>query len=500
LLSLLAPFVLSSRRPLLLLPAKLVQKTKREMVALSHHWPIPNWIRLESYELLGRVQSVHLLDRYLPDLIVADEAHKLKNRKAAVTRRVERYMQAHPDTRFVALSGTITKRSLRDYAHILRWIYPPAEAPIPNSWQELEDWAEALDERTDPRAQPVAPGALLSLASPEERKHQPRHAARLAFRRRLVDTLGTVATTEGHTGASLQIAPLYLPGPPDQALEDAFHRLRDAWETPDGWPLTDGMQVWRTARELALGFYYRWTPRPPDSWLQPRRDWARTCRALLADNRRSLDSELAVTRAVDEGHYPGAVQALTRWRAVRDSFQPRTEAVWLTDSVLRLVQRWAHDRQPGIVWVEHIAFGERLASLSGLTYYGRGGTDQSGRMIEQHSRHDPLIASAASNAEGRNLQAWSRNLLVSPPPNGMQWEQILGRTHREGQEADEVTVDVLVTCLEHATAWWQAQADAAYVEASTGQAQKILYADSMMPSANEIASLRGPRWEKPENV
>ena len=92
LITLLAPFVLGAERPLLLLPASLIRKTERERRELAKHWLVSD-VQMVSYEMLGRVQAASLLDRIKPDLIIADEVHKLKNRKAAVTRRVARYMR-----------------------------------------------------------------------------------------------------------------------------------------------------------------------------------------------------------------------------------------------------------------------------------------------------------------------------------------------------------------------------------------------------------------------
>lgn len=57
LISLLAPYLLQAQRPVLLLPAMLVEKTHRERAELSKHWHIPLNIRLISIESLGRVNS-----------------------------------------------------------------------------------------------------------------------------------------------------------------------------------------------------------------------------------------------------------------------------------------------------------------------------------------------------------------------------------------------------------------------------------------------------------
>jgi hypothetical protein len=497
LLSLLLPYVLDSRRPLLILPAKLIEKTKREMRELAEHWPIPNFIRIVSYEILGRAGHAELLEKYEPDLIVADECHKLKSPKAAVTKRVSRFMNAHPGVRFAAISGTITTRSVKDYAHILRWCLDPGRCPLPNSWSELEDWSDALDEKTSGE-NTCDPGFLLSFSDAEEIvKHGRLTAARIAVRRRLTDTPGVVATREIHD-ASCTLTLQALMIDTSNEVERAFTTLREDWTTPDGWPISDPMTLWRHARELALGFYYRWDPRPPDAWLFARKDWSAMCREILSSNRRNLDSELQVTNAVDQGLYPEALPLLTHWRSVKDTFEPNTVPVWLDDSVIKACNLWA-TREPGIVWTEHRAFAVELSRVSHLQYYGRLGLNSQSRPIEKHDTSESMIASVASNSEGRNLQHWSRGLVVSPPPNGRIWEQLLGRMHRDGQRADEVTYEPIVSCLEHVTALHQAIADAHYIEHSTGQAQKLIYADKIIPYPEDIEARPGYRWHKKED-
>lgn len=87
--------VLESIRPLLVLQAGLIEKAKRNLLELSLYWRIPNWIKIISYEVLGRVSGRLELIKYQPDLIIFDEVHKIKSRKAAVTKRVERYVMHH---------------------------------------------------------------------------------------------------------------------------------------------------------------------------------------------------------------------------------------------------------------------------------------------------------------------------------------------------------------------------------------------------------------------
>lgn len=487
LISLLAPVVAFAKRPLLLVPASLLEKTKHDDATLRAHWDLGPWIRMMSYEWLGRKQASEALEAYAPDLIVADECHRLKNTKtASCTRRVRRYMREHPETKFVAMSGTITKRSLLDYAHILFWCLQPADAPLPRTYNDLEVWADALDERKG-QIKRVDPGALIDLCDDSETelwKREPRRAARLAYRRRLTETPAVVASNETPIDASIRIQAISPKVP--QEIDDAFFTLRKRWETPDGWPIADGLGMFRHARELALGFFYVWDPRPPKEWLDARKAWAAYVRKILKRSR-TLDSELQVREAHEDA------PECQDWLAVRDIFEPNTVPVWICDDVLDVAIRWA-EKNRGIVWTEHACVGERLQE-KGLPHFGRRGVNQNGTMIE-HFKGRACAASIASNATGRNLQRWSRNLILGPLANGLQTEQLLGRTHRDGQEADEVSFDLLVTCAEHVGAFWQSMRDAEYVHESTGAPQKLLLADVSVPRADEIANRRGPRWAK----
>lgn len=487
LISFLAPVVCFSTRPLLIVPAKLLAKTEREKAILSAHWLIPS-IRVVSYEWLGRVQGADALEKYQPDLIIADECHKLKNlRGAAVARRTNRWFKDGNKTKCVALSGTITKRSLHDYAHILQWIYGPKEYPLPVTYPEREVWADALDAR---KSQAVAhPGALRVFCDAEEQllwKSDPTRAARKAYRRRPVDTPGVVATEETPIDASLVIQ--HLEPSVSVEVEDAFEVLRRDWETPDGWPLVDGLEMFRHARELSQGFYYRWDPRPEKMWLDPRKAWCKFVRERIKGSSK-YDSELQVRQAY------GDAPQWKAWEAVRGTFEPNTVPVWLDYYLVEVVEKWvAEGGGPGIVWTEHRCVGTMLEEKLGITYYGRRGTSSKGVMIEDHPPEKPLIASIQSNAEGRNLQAWNRSLVLSPPPNGAQWEQLLGRLHRAGQEADEVTYDVLMTCTEHVTAFEQARKDAEYVQDSIGLSQKLLLANISVLEIDDVMGRRQRRW------
>lgn len=491
LITLLLAAVLDGERPLLLLPANLIEKTKRERALLSEHWRIPTSTRVFGYEMLGRAQSAEELEKHRPDIIICDEVHKLKNRRAAVTRRVARWMYNNPETKFIGLSGSIMDKSLLEFAHILRWALK-LEAPVPTTHEECEEWAQALDERVDPMMR-RKPGALLELCSQEEReKYLGYEASRHGFRRRLTETAGVVATIgEGESvGASIYVRGI-LHGA-SAVTEENFRKLRLEWRTPDEWDLMHAVDIWRHAQELALGLHYVWSPRPPDEWRAARSAWNSYVRNTIASSRK-YDSELQVANAIDDESLKDPGGALARWREVRDTFKPNVIAIWHDNTALETCAKWAE--KPGIIWTEHGLFARKLAELTGLPYFGAAGLDATGRYIEDADPKRACIASIDANREGKNLQKlWSRNLLVCPPTSAAWWEQTIARTHRPGQEADEVIVDVLLGCRENYDALQSALSGAKAIQSMTGKVQKLLLADVELPEERLLPP--SERWAR----
>jgi hypothetical protein len=486
LISLLAPLVFEAQRPMLIVPAALIEKTRTEARKLAQHWKLPTFLHIVSYQALGRVSGAETLEKAAPDLIICDEAHKLKNKRAAVTKRVARYMHDHPETRMVILTGTISKRSLHDFAHLLLWSLK-LRTPLPRHWTELEAWALALDERPNSVVPPLYPGAILKLAT-EEDTGGATERARKAVRRRINGTPGVVTASGPGCDVSLRVQGHIVETL--EVTEEAFDRLRSKWETPDGWPLSDGFAIWRHARELALGFYYRWEVRPPDEWLEARKAWSAFCRKVLGSNQRRLDSEMQVALACKDHPEWYGDQEYKAWVAIRDTFKPKTVAVPFDDSVLEYCQEWS--KHGGLIWCEHIDFANRLSSMTGIPYFAGEGLDAHGNSIETYDGTTAIL-SIEANREGRNLQRFSRNLVSSVPQQGDRMQQLLARTHRDGQEADEVICDIVVSCAEHVEAMHIMQSDARYQEDITGDHQKLLLADIIVP---HTFHLRSSVWNK----
>lgn len=492
LISLLAPRMLPHvRRPLLITRASLVAKTIAEEQGYRRDWVLPVFRRIESYERIARVGAADFFRDYQPDFVICDESHALKNRSAAVTRRVWRYLSEHPHVPLVILTGSPIGTSVLDTAHLVGRALGH-RSPLPHTHLDRVEWASALDVGVRPD-RVFAPGALERFAAPGE-------DFRSGVCRRILETPGVVSMA-GAT-VSIPITVRSHVAEHDSAQVDAMRRLRDLGETPDGELSEDSIAIWRHAREISLGFFSVWDPRPPREWLDRRRAWHSICRDVIDTNRREIDSaeQLARHLAAHPDHYPDAFEAWRAWRAIEPSFRPTVVARWISDSTIAWVRRWIDSEpdRPGLIWTDRPIFGERIRALLGIPYYGEEGIDPvSGRYIGTETR--TCATSARAGSTGHNLQAFSRNLCLSIPRSPIEWEQRIGRTHRPGQRAERIDVDLLFGVREDVSAFAAAQEYAANVAALTGSPQKLSSADCTEVLAPEdIADRKEPRWARPK--
>lgn len=443
------------RTAVLLLPASLRdQFLEKDFPAWSEHFHTPNlaggrWftpgrpvLHVMGYEELGRENRRAWLTSLQPDLVIGDECHRLKNPDAGCTIRVDRLFERYPETMGAFMSGTITRDSIKDFAHILRWAYK-REAPVPLHLTELDRWAEALDASDWP-----APAGELSRLGGAN--------ARDGFRTRLHVCPGTVVSGDVDSCEASLVVYKRSPTIPDPVRE-ALRQVRE-WERPDGDPLDDLARRAACSREVAQGFYYTWRfprgePVPViEEWLRRRKAWAREQRDILADRVEHLDTPYLVQQAAERclQGVPATADApvvdtmhWSRWRDYRDRVQPETGCpVWVDDFLVRDAAEWG-DEAPGVVWYDSTAFGEALHAMTGWPMYP-GGT--SPELVERGDR--TVICAIDAHGTGKNLQMFSRALVVGPLD-----EQLVGRHHRKGQRADQVEFTIY-THTDGLRAWW----------------------------------------------
>lgn len=582
LISFLAPLVCEAKRPLLIVPAKLRDKTVRDWRRLcigmdedGKTCPHGAWIMpalavyrrplyevlpgteahgptvgLCSYTRLSRQGDI-VLGEYEPDMIIADECHALANRKTALWRSIQRY-RAKNDVRFLGLSGTVAKRSIADWAHLAEWGLGHG-SPLPLKRGVTLEWASFLDPAVEVRPQPGQLVRLVAQRDYDELRTDPVGVVRRAFGARVAHTPGVVVSRDDGPGCSLSVRSRYFEIC-SEPLQNAIRECRDRWRLPDGQLICDPPALSRHLRELACGFYYRWIKQPPDEWLEARRAWCAFARDVIQRSRRGLDTEARVFAACrapseimhcvdvlrgrhrptddlgwakaivleawqarnrpprlvahgeteprlnrktarwaadalgdDDVEIAAALQAARNtqthpdpdgiWRAwseIRAVFDPVTEPVWISDELCEHAAAWLHETE-GLCWVQFVAAGKHLSEIADVPYFRQKGRATDGLHLEAHT--GAAICSIDTCAEGLNLQAWHKNLIMTPPRAGRTWEQLLGRTHRDGQTADLVEAEVLSCIAEHYKTLALACDDALFLQQSLGQPQKLIYSD-----------------------
>jgi hypothetical protein len=447
---------MAAKRAVLLIPSSRKVPTYAAMRELERHWHLTPVCVVTYSDLSSRTKQDILL-QINPDLIIADEAQNLKDGEGARWTRVKR---VDPGVPFVAMSGSFANRDLTEYRHLCVRALGQA-APVPIDWIEGQLWSRGLNPN---HSAPLEPGALLTLmpdVGPDE-------DARRVFGRRMVSAPGVVSSGSDIPDIPLTFARVHVPA--TSAMKEAENHIISNWETPCGFPIDAAIDMWRHLRELSHGLYYRWAEIPPVPWLAARKAESAFVRAAIkAGKGYDLPSQVRTAVTVGELADDGSV---TAWRAVEDTYTPVMQPVWCDDSTLDYAAAWLA-REGGIAWVSVSEFGDRLAQRTGLPYFRGGACDEAGTHIEHH--RGACIASVSSCSTGHNLQWAHRNLVIGVPPP-IQLEQLISRTHRDGQ-TQPVHVEFLLRLSSDAQQLDRAIEDAASVSHTFHVIQRLIYGE-----------------------
>jgi hypothetical protein len=187
--------------------------------------------------------------------------------------------------------------------------------------------------------------------------------------------------------------------------------------------------------------------------MECRRVYFKMVRKLL--RAREFYTEMQIKQAAARGELrPAHQKAWQAWEEMQPTFKPSFKALWLSPHAINWCIAWGQ-RAPGIIWVDHIAFGVELEKRSGWRFFQGGGKDRHGKHIDKlydykrgEFARETVIVSRHANSTGRNLQAWNRALFAAFPSCNRDAEQAVGRLHRELQRRS-VHIDVLIACTEH---------------------------------------------------
>lgn len=482
------------KRAVLLIEPKLIKQTLLDYELWRQHFHVPNLkggnapflptlpvLDILSYSKLSHKSCTSYLIDEKPDLIIADEAHNLKNPAGVRGGRFLWYYdeaeKAGQRAAFCGHSGTMTTDSPMDYGH-LSALALAENSPLPLDPVELSLWSACLAPPRWSSGPPPNPGALNQLTQDGENIRQ-------GYCRRLIETPGVITTEDAQLPTKLVLRSR-SPGDVPARLNEYIKAARKEGHTPGDDPLENPAEVAACCAQLVCGFYYHtvFTRGEPEEliakWYNARKKWNRELRAKMEESRLPmLDAPELLAEAAERAAtgYTGPLPVWysrnwVEWRDIQRQVVPEQTTVWLDDYLVNDAIHWAKENGPGVIWYNHTAFAYRLAEVSGFPLY-EGGTNP-----ESDERGDrTIICSIDAHATGKNMQQWCRALIANPQGR---WEQLLARHHRKGQSADEVIVDVYTHTTEFEKPLVEAIERAHAVQETTRKPERLVYADKTL--------------------
>lgn len=480
-----------------------------------------------------------------PTCFICDEAHFLASPKSARTRRwtsvvknahemfLAKKMSATLKARgveCVAISGTITKKSIEDYAHMAEWALGD-NSPVPIAYTALSLFTSVIDATVKGTALMDIDYARMAQLVEWARIHgfdvygdaQKRgitltvqDATREAFRYRLNSAPGVVATSDAGVDCSLIISWSEPPRPVTDESEKMVELMRAVVEdmkTPDGDVIDYGMHTFKWLWELSTGFYNSlvW---PTEEQLQAlwvgrgkpitQMEAGALIQAALTHHELLQAYHKELRYFLDGRHQPGCDTPMLVAKEIVEQIGGREPKVKLPPKLIQAYQtqkaayfddlptrkpipiricpykidaavEWCREYQKsgGLIWYHHPAVGEWLSEK--LTEQGLPHT--LAKAGDDKAAYKPgLVVASYAHATGKNLQKQSRNLILEMRREADKMEQCLGRTHRTGQAADDVRVDVLVSNGFDLALFNAVIRDADYSQSTTGMRQRLCYA------------------------
>lgn len=480
------------------------------------------------YSLLSTSDAEELLGLIDPDCIFADEAHKLKNLdNAARTQRFFRYVR-HRKPQLAFLSGTLTSRGVEDYHHMLTWALRE-ESPLPLSPVVAAGWGSVLNSGSCPsdaqagELQPLVGWARENF--PRENFLAGVEGFRQAYNLRLVTAPGVVTTGQEEIKTSLAFAneEVPLPDAPEAVrLRELWSEVQDQYLTPSGDEIQHEMHVHKWLSELSAGFYNNLVWPPPEEWARRRgttleaahdalsramehheahQVYSRLLRRWLkTQGRPGLDTPGLVGTSLKHhgAEHVGDGALYEAWREAKglefDGMPERDSiAVRVCDYKLRATGEWVGrlpKKEGAVIWYYHREVGRWLMDLLATSSRARdllwcpAEADSPGinatmaRMTEDPAAHrKAVLVASLAHREGKNLQFLRHTHVVQWPRDAKAAEQMVGRLHRNGQEADHLEVHTCLSNDHDHLSFAATLNDAIYIQQTLGARQKLVYAD-----------------------
>lgn len=426
------------------------------------------------YGMLSGRKTEEMIQNVAADLIISDECHTLTNMKSARTGRINHYLKnADKDVDLVLLSGTIVRRSIMEYHHLMLACLKGL-APLPLPFPQAETLSIALS-----HSEGFIPSGEIRMAKPladwaglewQEKPSDNIVVLRKAYNKRLRTAPGVFISDDDKVATSLQLDVIKSRTRGTygyKELKELVEQVEESWVTPSGDEFDYILQKFKWINELWQGFYNDlvW---PED---HPKVEEAKENRLLSnvlskelrgflnTKHRPHLDTPLLV-RANMAKYGPKNVPELlyNSWREwknfPKEGLPDRLSVpVRVSDfKVQAALDAWKNleeKEEGGIVWYYNQEYGRWLTEVFKEEYGDRvlfcpAGQKPKEAMVESEGKI--CIATIEGHGTGTDgLQMkYHHNLVAQDLRTAKIAEQTIARTHRHGQDKDEMTFNILL--------------------------------------------------------
>ena len=449
-----------------------------------------------SYSLLSGPDGAEILNSIEPDLIIGDEIHSIASANPSARGRRFKEVVKKFAPQIVGLSGTITKKSPRDY-HFLVTNALQERAFIPRPSMLADEWAKILDTNASSldqyqQNQAPQPGPIRILIDWAKR-HYPNEqfpnnlmGFRGAFKKRMETCPGVIASEGEEGGVSARMSNIKVSQiekekcPGWNELQAHIKKLEEEWVAPNGDEIDHQIHMWQWIYCLeGFGFYNNLTWPVADRISEVRgislgeaqdrlerskiqhtlqQDYAKELRKWIKNHaKRGLDTPFLIGGDMAQNGSANVGGGLFEiWRRQKEACFP--EMIQRTSSVVKVcdfrvkaivdwAKQWYKERpnKAAIVWYCHNGVGrwlkEYFEAADLPTLYCPAGNAGKNNLADRTKGNCFAIASFKAYSDGLNLQYHhDAECFAQWPREAYKVHQAIGRVRRTGQDADEIRI------------------------------------------------------------
>ena len=429
LISMLLAVIKKAKKPLLIVPPKLLDQTYHyyaDWVQLIPEIGQSN-IEIVSTGGLSSAKFVDFLDSSDFDMIIIDECQDFKSEDSARSKRLKRYLEEKKPI-LCLLTATLFTKSFKDL-WLLKYVAPSKIVPTGPLYLSVYDAIIKLEASQHPAAEGMTIDSLHqwdTLVSGTDHtfdSYKNRELNAGILMKRIKSYPNVVIDSEDSCPTHCRSH--YLQIEPTDEIKLHINNIMNEWTAPNGECIVDALEYHRIADYTSLGFHRTFNILDNDRYLEyesKRRAWGYLLKSKLNGENQFLDSMLVVKNAIRrEGG--DELRILEEWEEISKIKVRESEYVWLNKNI---ILEALTNLSPGtLIWYLSLEVERELQKLG-----FRIREDSTEKIPETHA------CSFFKFHAGANFQDLHSNNLFLQVPVGRTAliDQAIGRTHRSGQK------------------------------------------------------------------